>query len=63
MVFREAETMKNLNHRNIVKIINCYTLDTMQVVYIMEYLEGGELLEYMEKKGRLSEFEAREFFH
>ncbi len=44
MVFRESEVMKSLNHRNIVKIENAYTLSDMQVVYVMEYLEGGELL-------------------
>ncbi|KAL4508143.1 hypothetical protein ABPG72_021516 [Tetrahymena utriculariae] len=62
MVFREAEVLKNLNHRNIVRIFNCYTLKGMEVVFIMEYLQGGELLEYVTKKGRLSELEARQFF-
>ncbi|EGR33051.1 protein kinase domain protein [Ichthyophthirius multifiliis] len=62
MVFREAELLKSLKHKNIVTIYNCYTLKTMQVVYIMEHLSGGELLEYVQKKGRLCEIEAREFF-
>jgi MAP/microtubule affinity-regulating kinase len=48
MVFREAELLKSLEHRNIVRIYNCCTLPNMQVVFIMEYLEGGELLEYVE---------------
>lgn len=48
MVFREAELLKSLDHKNIVKILNCYTLSNMQVVFIMEYLEGGELLQYLE---------------
>jgi MAP/microtubule affinity-regulating kinase len=47
MVFREAELMKSLLHKNIVRIYNCYTLSNMQVVIVMEYLEGGELLEYV----------------
>ena len=50
MVFREAELLKSLDHPNIVKIISCYTLQNMQVIFIMEYLEGGELLEYLECK-------------
>lgn len=29
MVFREAEVMKSLSHKNIVKILNCYTLPNM----------------------------------
>ena len=48
MVFREAEILKSLNHKNIVKIKNCYTLSDMKVVFVMEYLEGGELLERVE---------------
>lgn len=43
MVFREAELLKSLNHKNIVKIINSFTLKNMQVVFVMEFLEGGEL--------------------
>lgn len=62
MVFHEAEVLKNLQHANIVKIYNCYTLKGMEVVFIMEHLQGGELLEYLTKKGRLSEAEARTFF-
>lgn len=62
MVFREAETMLNLSHVNIVKIFNFYTIKNMQVAIIMEYLEGGELLKYLEEKGKIDENEAREFF-
>lgn len=62
MVFHEAEVLKNLQHRNIVKIYNCYTLKGMEVVFIMEYLQGGELLDLVTKKSRLSEAEARLFF-
>ena len=49
MVFREAEIVKSLNHKNIVKVLNCYTLPNLQVVFIMEYLQGGELLDRLEK--------------
>jgi MAP/microtubule affinity-regulating kinase len=62
MVFREAELMKSLRHTGIVKIHNCYTLPNMQVVIVMEYLQGGELLAYLEEHGRLSEDEARYYF-
>jgi serine/threonine protein kinase len=53
-VFVEAEILKSLNHENIVRVINCLTLQNMQVAIIMEYLQGGELLAYVDKKGRLS---------
>ena len=69
MVFREAELMKSLRHKNIVNIMNCYTLPNMQVVIIMEYLQGGQLSAYLEgidtyylERGRLYEDEARFFF-
>jgi len=62
MVFREAEMLKSLNHPNIVKFYNCYTLQNQQVVFIMEFLEGGELLDYLSERGVLSENEAKIFF-
>ncbi|EGR33275.1 protein kinase domain protein [Ichthyophthirius multifiliis] len=62
MVFREAEILKVLNHKNIVKIMNCYTLSDMRVVFIMEYLEGGELYEKVNKEKRLSEEQAKIYF-
>lgn len=49
MVFREAEVLKSMNHINIVKIHNFYTLNDKEVVFIMEYLEGGELLDLLLK--------------
>lgn len=71
MVFREAEVLKQLNHKNIVKILNSFTLSNMQVlelilyiqvVFIMEYLEGGELLDYVSERGFLPECEAKNYF-
>lgn len=47
MIFKEAENLKSLNHPHIVKILNCYALSDMKVVIVMEYLEGGELLELL----------------
>jgi len=37
MVFREADVLKHLNHKNIVKIINSFTLPNMQVYYYVKY--------------------------
>ncbi len=62
MVFKEAELLKNLNHKNIVQITNFFTLKDMRVVFLMEYLEGGELGVYLKKKGRLDEPEALDIF-
>ena len=62
MVFREAEMLKSLSHKNIVKLINCFAIKSKEMVFIMEYLEGGELLEYVSKREKLTEEEARIFF-
>lgn len=62
MVFREAEMLKSLSHKNIVKLMNCFPMKTQEMVFIMEYLEGGELFEYVSQRERLSEEEARVFF-
>ncbi|CAD8124023.1 unnamed protein product [Paramecium sonneborni] len=54
--------MKNLRHKNMIKIINCYTLPSMQVVLIMEFLEGRDLVDQQLEKGKLTEEEARVIF-
>ena len=53
MVFREAEMLKSLNHKNIVKLLNCFAMKSKEMVFIMEYLEGGELLKYVGDRGKL----------
>ena len=62
IIFKEANMLKAMNHKNIVKILNCYSLKNDRVVFIMEYLQGGELLEYVNKKAYLSEEESQIFF-
>lgn len=61
-IFAEAQILKNLNHKNVVKILNCFTLNNMQVAFVMEYLDGGELKDYVISKGHLTEEEALGFF-
>lgn len=58
VVFREIENLRALNHPNIVRIHKCYTLKEMKVVLVMEYLEGGELLEYVRQRSKLDLTEA-----
>ena len=38
MIFAEANALKNLNHKNIVKIFDCYTFNDLRAYFIMEYL-------------------------
>mgnify|MGYP001451929334 CR=1 FL=1 len=62
MIFSETETLKSLNHENIVKILNCFNLKNMDIAFVMEYLEGGELLQLIKEKKRLPESLARTYF-
>lgn len=43
-VWKEPELIKKMDHPNIVKILNTIPLKDMQMVMVMEYLSGGELL-------------------
>lgn len=58
-IFVEAEILKSLKHQNIVEVSKCLTLKNMEVVIIMEFLEGGDLLKYLTHKKRLEEEEAK----
>ncbi|CAD8207842.1 unnamed protein product [Paramecium octaurelia] len=61
--FREAEVLRSLSHKNIVKVYNSYALKNTQMAVIMEYLEGGELSDRLKQKGgRFSEEEACKYF-
>ncbi|KAL4470208.1 hypothetical protein ABPG74_011819 [Tetrahymena malaccensis] len=51
MMFKEIGLLKNLNHKNIIKVLNCYTLKSeMKLAIVLEYLEGGDLREYLDKQ-------------
>ena len=60
-VYREAESMKKLVHKNIVALYAAF-MEGKQVCMIMEYAGGGEVLKYVEKKGKLGEIESRKIF-
>ena len=50
-----------LNHKNIIKLYHSLT-STNELLLIMEFADGGELLAYVEEKQGLSEIEARNLF-
>ncbi len=58
---REIIIMKLLNHKNVMKLYDVWENDT-DLFLIMEYIEGGELFDYLVSKGLLHEREAVEFF-
>ena len=59
---REIAIMKRINHYNIAKLYQ--VVDTKLIIYlIQEYIQGKDLLEYINKKGKLNEIEACKLFH
>ncbi|XP_037376985.1 serine/threonine-protein kinase MARK2-like [Talpa occidentalis] len=58
---REVCNMKALSHPHIVQLFQ--VLDTKgQLILVMEYMEGGDLHDYLQHHGRLAESEARGMF-
>jgi len=43
---KEVIALSNLEHTNIVKLIDSFPENNNQLVVIMEYLKGGELYDY-----------------
>jgi len=59
---RELAIMRKLNHYNIVKLYQI--VETKLTIYlIQENIQGKELIDYLNKKGKLKEVEACKFFH
>ncbi|KCV67853.1 CAMK/CAMKL/BRSK protein kinase, variant [Fonticula alba] len=58
---REITLMKLIRHPNVLSLIDVY--ESSSDLYLMlEHVEGGELFEYLVKRGRLPEHEALIFF-
>lgn len=51
--------MKKLRHKNIVELHHAF-VEKKQLIMIMEFAGGGELLGYLKKRGNLNEIEARQ---
>ncbi len=60
-IYREAQALKKLSHPNIVRLHHTLLLGN-HVVLIMEYVDGGELRQYVSDRGGLTEYEARPLF-
>ena len=60
-LFREVSIMKIVQHPNIVKLYE--VIETDKTLYlIMEYVNNGEVFEYLVKNGRMKENVARQKF-
>lgn len=58
----QISILKRLNHRHIVHLREVLASST-KLYLVMDYVNGGELFDLLEKKGALEEDEARRFFH
>ncbi|KAG1351972.1 hypothetical protein G6F62_002832 [Rhizopus arrhizus] len=62
-VKREIAVMKLIKHPNIMSLLDVIDLsDSPNLYLILEYVQGGELFEYLVSRGKLSEKEARKYF-
>jgi len=57
----EAEVMSFISHKNIVSLLAVFE-NRNQICMVMEYAGGGELLDYITRRTRIYEVEARRFF-
>jgi serine/threonine protein kinase len=61
-VYRETFILTSLKHKNIIRLYEVIDTQT-SLCLAMEYADGGELFEYVEKKSRLDEIEGCRLFH
>ncbi|GAA6039873.1 hypothetical protein JCM8097_006773 [Rhodosporidiobolus ruineniae] len=58
---REIVIMKLIEHPNVLRLMDVWETGS-ELYLIMEYVEGGELFDYLVSKGRLHADEARHYF-
>lgn len=58
---REIVIMKLISHSNIMGLYDVWE-NKNHLYLVLEYVEGGELFDYLIKRGRLQEFEAVSYF-
>ena len=58
---REITMMKLMNHPNIMRIYDVFEGET-ELYLVLEYVEGGELFDFLVNRGRFHHREALEFF-
>jgi serine/threonine protein kinase len=57
----EARSMFRMSHPNVIKVTDLI-VEEDTVAFVMEYVEGETLKEYLERKGKLTDTEIREIF-
>lgn len=61
-IFQEVFIMKKLNHRNIIRLLEVFE-SNKNVMIVLEYAGGGDLLQIIKARGRLTEDECRGIFY
>uniref|UniRef100_A0A1I8AB50 non-specific serine/threonine protein kinase n=1 Tax=Steinernema glaseri TaxID=37863 RepID=A0A1I8AB50_9BILA len=57
----EIDSMENMHHPNIIRLFEC--VETLSRTYlVMEYAGGGELYDYINARGKITETEAKPIF-
>lgn len=59
---RELATWPNISHPNIVKMLHCF-MENYRVYMILEYIECGDALRFVQSKGAVSESTGRVWVH
>ncbi|KAH8930347.1 kinase-like protein [Atractiella rhizophila] len=59
MFEKEMAILNEINHPNVVKLIECFD-DDNDLCLVREYVNGGDLLSYISKRGGLFEEDARQ---
>ncbi|XP_003724832.1 serine/threonine-protein kinase SIK2 [Strongylocentrotus purpuratus] len=60
-VYREVQIMKMLSHPNVIKLYQ--VMETKSMLYLVtEYASNGEMFDYLDTHGRMSEKEAKKKF-
>jgi tRNA A-37 threonylcarbamoyl transferase component Bud32 len=60
-VFQEVFTMKRVNHPNVVRLLEVFE-SSKHLMIVLEYAGGGDLLQFVKSRGKLSEPEAKLIF-
>ena len=60
-VFREVFILKKIRHAYVIRLLEIFETNKYLLI-VMEYVENGDLLQYVKKHKRLDEFEAKQIF-
>ena len=60
-VFQEVYIMKKIKHSNVINLLEVFE-SPKHLLMIMEYVNGGDLLQFIKSRGRMKEEDAKHIF-